>query len=73
MPIKKYVVFGYNQYYPSGGMEDMIGSVDTKEELRELTKQNRFDVYDVVDRDTWQSVQLTYDEEKEGTTETTDR
>lgn len=54
-------------------MEDMIGSVDTKEELRELTKQNRFDVYDVVDRDTWQSVQLTYDEEKEGTTETTDR
>jgi hypothetical protein len=69
--MKKYIVFGHDKFYPNGGMNDMIGSVDTKEELRELTKQNQFDRYDVVDRDTWQRVQLVFDEEKEGTTKTT--
>lgn len=33
--MKRYAVFGYEQYYPSGGWNDLVGRYDTVEEARE--------------------------------------
>jgi hypothetical protein len=55
MKYKKYIVFAYEQYYPSGGMGDIVGSFDTIEEARERGSDN--DYCDIVDRDTWEIIE----------------
>lgn len=32
--MKKYLMFAMNQYYPSGGWNDLVGSFDTLEEVQ---------------------------------------
>lgn len=66
--MKKYILFAYMNYYPSGGMGDQHGSFDTVEEAVERFKSQIYrpgmrslDVFDwdefqIVDRDTWQIV-----------------
>lgn len=35
---KRFIIFGYDEYYPSGGMGDFISSFDTLEELLDKMK-----------------------------------
>jgi hypothetical protein len=56
MKHKKYILFQYDQYYPSGGLGDIRGSFDTLEEAKEYAVKHRHDYNDVVDRDTWEEV-----------------
>lgn len=46
--MKRYLVFGYSQYYPSGGATDAQGSADTLDEVRKITA-GAYDAYDVLD------------------------
>ena len=56
--MKKYVLFQYNQYYPSGGPYDIQGSYDTIEEAEKVVNlaTYRSDTNLIVDRDTWEIV-----------------
>ena len=38
---KRYLAFYINYYYPSGGMDDLEKSFDTKEELIEWLNKNK--------------------------------
>lgn len=33
--MKKFLIFGYDRYYPAGGMHDLVGQFDTLEEVHE--------------------------------------
>ncbi len=61
-PYKKYILFEFDYYEPLGGVNDIACSFDTVNEAIEyifLAKKNKkyaSDVYEVVDRDTWQKV-----------------
>jgi hypothetical protein len=41
--VKRYLVFFYAFYYPCGGWNDFVGSVDTIKEAEELAKKERHD------------------------------
>jgi hypothetical protein len=56
MKKKKYVIFGFNNFYPRGGMNDLILSVDTLEEVEEFIKKDGNDFCQVVDRDTFEII-----------------
>lgn len=51
--MKRYLVFGYDQYYPSGGWNDFKADFDTQEDAEEFAKDlvqtRHWDYYDVVD------------------------
>lgn len=55
MNYKRFLVFAYYNYYPSGGMNDFQKSFDTYEEAEEYIRLERhdhsFDRYDIVDLD----------------------
>lgn len=36
MKYKRFLIFGYDRYYPSGGLEDVINEFDTVEEVKEM-------------------------------------
>lgn len=55
---KRYMLFGFDRYYPSGGMDDFIDSFDTLPEIVEkikkdsvdyCTKKDDYQIYDVVE------------------------
>lgn len=48
---KKYIVFHFEQFYPIGGLEDIVGSFDTLEEAEAVSQKDY-----IVDRDTWEKV-----------------
>jgi len=56
--MKRYLLFGYDQYYPSGGWTDYKGSFDSIEECKEMIESrnlgymSKCDYWDIVDRDT---------------------
>ena len=52
--MKRYWVFRYEHYYPSGGMNDFVGSFDTFEEASKETKSDNAHILD-------QEKQLIYD------------
>ena len=59
---KRYLVFGYDAYYPMGGWNDFIGVYETLEEAKENTKNtndNKCDFYDIVDIETMKIVDKT--------------
>ena len=56
MKYKKYIVFRYNSYYPSGALDDIAGSFDTLEEAKKLANKDYSEFGEVVDRDTWETV-----------------
>ena len=47
---KRYLVFGYDRYYPNGGMSDCIGSFDTIEEAKNAVREDNPDFWDIYDR-----------------------
>lgn len=55
--MKKYILFGYDQYYPFGGLHDIKGSYDTLLEARRAKTKDRSDNHDIVDRDSWKIVE----------------
>lgn len=55
--MKRYLLFGGDRYYPSGGWQDYIGQFDSvveamREALREEHSRSKFDWYQVVDTTT---------------------
>lgn len=51
---KEYALFGWYQYYPSGGFNDLIGKFTTTQELIDLATDKMelyYDSYQVVDVD----------------------
>ncbi len=66
--MKKYILFAYLNYYPSGGLSDIVGDFDTLEEAKEeiVRLKGKFcphDNFDIVDRDTWDYVYCEEDAE----------
>jgi hypothetical protein len=39
---KRFIVFGWDQYYPSGGLEDCMGDFDTLEEIEKCITKDDF-------------------------------
>jgi hypothetical protein len=60
--MKKYILFIWSLYYPSGGMKDIHDSYDTIQECHNAfqTQSNIPEDYrrgQIVDRDTWEVVE----------------
>ena len=53
MILKKYILFGYDQYYPNGGLTDIIDSYDSLAEATSIAKNESCDWWYIIDRDTW--------------------
>lgn len=51
--IKRYLVFGYDQYYPCGGWNDLLVESDSMHFCQKFIKDNRsdFDNFQIVDTD----------------------
>ena len=47
---KRFLVFGYDTYYPGGGLSDCFGSFDTIEEAINAINNDKSDYHDVFDR-----------------------
>ena len=43
--MKKDIVFAFSQYYPAGGMDDVVGSFDYFEDAEALVQQYKDDDY----------------------------
>jgi erythromycin esterase-like protein len=56
--MKKYILFGYDQYYPSGALNDVIDSFDSIDEAKVVVEKNQYDFYNLIDRDTWKDVDI---------------
>jgi hypothetical protein len=60
MKKKKFIVFQYYSYAPSGGLEDISGDFDTIEEAMVLidkaVEEDSYDVNIIIDRDTWKEI-----------------
>lgn len=54
--MNRYLLFGYENYYPSGGMEDMIVQFNTVEEIVEHFKTNTDYGFDIERNDNYQLV-----------------
>lgn len=58
MKYKKYIVFGFYDYYPSGGLGDIMASFDSLEDAKDHIKNaTHFDNNEIVDRDTWEVIE----------------
>jgi len=51
-PLKRYLVFAYDNYYPAGGWGDFMGSFDTIEEAITKLEKHYYDNCDVIDTTT---------------------
>jgi hypothetical protein len=52
-----YLVFGFNAYYPNGGWNDFITSVEKIEDVLDfLAESSRFEYYHIVDGLTYKLV-----------------
>lgn len=47
---KRFLIFGFDTYYPGGGMGDMVDSFGTIPEAIDFINRNSFDCYEVYDR-----------------------
>ncbi len=55
--MKRYAVFAYDQYYPSGGWSDFIGWADSPDEAMELNNALKYgprDNIELVSTETWE-------------------
>ena len=58
---KKYILFAFESYYPSGGIGDVVGSYDTPEDAAEAYRDfDRYDDCEIIDRDTWEEVDFPF-------------
>ena len=53
---KKYIIFQYDDCYPTGGLGDITGSFDTIKDAVDYANAHREDNTEIVDRDTWEEV-----------------
>lgn len=56
---KKYVVFELVDYYPSGGLHDIVDSFDELTQAKDFIQRESFKYcksFEVIDRDTWLEV-----------------
>lgn len=56
MRVLRYLVFAGNYYYPSGGMNDVIGSVSSLDHIPELLEGRDLDWTNVLDLVTGEQV-----------------
>jgi len=50
---KRFILFGFFQYYPRGGLGDVAKDFDTQEEANiYITKCSYYDTYELFDRET---------------------
>jgi hypothetical protein len=58
VPTKRFLLFGFDRYYPGGGWNDFLGSFDTAEEAREFAAAQKYqpDCHDVIDTAAGESV-----------------
>lgn len=56
--MKKYLLFGYNDYYPSGGMGDYLGDFNSLEDIEEykIKQEPFYDNYEIVKYETMEEV-----------------
>ena len=54
MKYKKWIVFAFSQYYPSGGLGDIVGSFDELDDAYKCMRETNNDYAEIVDRDTWE-------------------
>ncbi|WP_286803322.1 MULTISPECIES: hypothetical protein [Sphingobacterium] len=47
---KRYLLFVYDKYYPSGGLCDLRESFDTIEEARDAAMKSEYDYKEIYDR-----------------------
>ena len=51
--MKRYLIFAYNNYYPSGGMEDFVSDIDSllllEGILKDIKREDLFHVYDTLE------------------------
>lgn len=47
---KRYYVFGYKQYYPNGGIEDIVATFDNKKEAIKYAKKSTDNYVHILDR-----------------------
>ena len=58
MRYKKYIVFGFNNFYAIGGLEDIIGDFDDFEDAKKCETNSNRDCTEIIDRDTWEEVSI---------------
>ncbi len=51
--MNKYLLFCYDKYYPTGGMDDFFNSYDTVDECIDNVDS---DLYHIIDRDTFRLI-----------------
>ena len=56
MIVKKYLVFGGWDFYPSGGMGDFIGTYDSIDECRIAIDDPDWDWWEIIDSKTMEAV-----------------
>ena len=55
--MNKYVRLGWNNYYPNGGLGNVLASFDTIEEARDYKPAYCRDWAAIADRDTWEIIE----------------
>lgn len=53
MEKKRFILFGFLNYYPCGGMDDALISFDTIEDLEEMSEGFSSDYYNILDTETF--------------------
>lgn len=58
----RFLLFGFDDYYPRGGLDDCKGSFNSKDELLEILNDTLpFDKYNVLDLETYTELDYVYD------------
>lgn len=51
--MKRYLIFAYSNYYPSGGMQDFVSDIDSllllEDILKDIKEDDLFHVYDTLE------------------------
>jgi len=49
--MKQYILFAFHNYYPQGGMDDMVSSFDTQQEAEDYIRELKdyYDEYQIFD------------------------
>lgn len=56
--MKKYILFFIPEYDPYGGLDDIDDSFDTIEETHSKIDKSKNGIYQIVDRDTWEIINI---------------
>lgn len=59
----RFLLFGFDDYYPRGGLDDCKGSFNSKDESLEILNDTLpFDKYNVLDLETYTELDYKYDD-----------